>query len=123
VRTNAGHLRVSAENYYIPDVYVIPVELQAPLWGTRQLETYVDPLPLMVEIWSPPTGARDVATKVPAYQRRGDLEIWRIHPYEHTLTAWRLQPDGSYTETSHSGGTIQPVAVPNVTIDLDALFQ
>jgi Uma2 family endonuclease len=123
VRNNKGHVHVTSQNYYIPDLFVIPVELMEPLWGTRQLEAYEAPLPLVVEVWSPSTGAFDVATKVPEYQRRGDLEIWRIHPYEHTLTAWRRQPDGGYSETHYSGGTIQPIAVPNVTVDLDALFQ
>ena len=46
----------------------------------------------------------------------------RVHPYEHTLTAWRRQPDGSYTETLYTGRKVQPMALPNVTIDPDALF-
>lgn len=122
VRSNAGHVRVPGQSYYIPDVFVIPVELQEPLWGRRQLEWYAAPLPLVVEIWSPSTGEYDVETKLREYQRRGDLEIWRIHPYERTLIAWRRQPDGGYTESSFSGGTLEPVALPNVTIDLDRLF-
>ena len=74
------------------------------------------------EIWSPSTGRYDIQTKLAEYQRRGDIEIWRIHPYERTLTAWRLQPDGSYSETVYRGGVIQPVALPGVTIDIDRLF-
>jgi Uma2 family endonuclease len=123
VSVNMGQVRLSPETYYIPDVYVIPVELQEQLKGKRVLEAYDTPLPLVVEVWSPSTGDLDVETKLRDYQRGGDLEIWRIHPYEHTLTTWRRQPDGSYSETHHSGGTIQPMAVPNVTIDFDALFQ
>ncbi len=34
-------------------------------------------------------GRVDVESKLPDYRRRGDLEVWRIHPYERTLTAWR----------------------------------
>jgi Uma2 family endonuclease len=122
VRSNAGHVRRSAENYYIPDVFVIPVELQRSLWGTHELEWYAAPLPLVVEIWSPSTGAFDVETKLREYQRRGDLEIWRIHPYERTLTTWQRQPDGSYSETIYTGGVVHPVALPDVAIDLDRLF-
>lgn len=122
VRHNAGHVRRSSESYFIPDVFVIPTELTGPLRGRRILETYGDPLPLVVEIWSPSTGDYDVETKLQEYQRRGDLEIWRIHPYDHTLTAWRLQSDGTYAEALHTNGVIQPVALPNVTIDFDALF-
>ena len=76
----------------------------------------------MVEVWSPSTGDYDVDAKLPVYQQRGDLEIWRIHPYERTLTTWRRQPDGSYEETLHRDGTITPVALPGVTIDLGALL-
>jgi Uma2 family endonuclease len=77
---------------------------------------------LVVEVWSPSTGGYDIDAKLPTYRARGDREIWRIHPYERTLTTWRRQPDGSYAETVHRGGTIEPIAVPGVTIDLDALF-
>jgi Uma2 family endonuclease len=86
------------------------------------LAIFSGPLPLVVEVWSSSTGDYDVDTKLSVYQQRGDLEIWRIHPYERTLTAWRRQPDASYQETLHSDGTIKPMALPGVAIDLDALF-
>lgn len=122
IRTNTGRVRHSGGSYYIPDVFVVPMELVRPLRGQHSLEYYNQPLPLVVEVWSPSTGEYDVDTKIPEYRRRGDLEIWRIHPYERTLIAWRRQPDGSYTETLYTGGKIQPVALPGVTIDLDTLF-
>ena len=123
VRHMAGHLRRSAESYFIPDVFVIPIELTRTLRGRPDvLESYGAPLPLVVEVWSPSTGDYDVDTKIPEYQARGDLEIWRIHPFERTLTAWRRQPDGSYTETLYTGGIAHPVALPNVSIDLATLF-
>lgn len=86
------------------------------------LEWYDAPLPLVVEIWSPSTGDYDVDTKLSEYPRRGDLEIWRIHPFDRTLTAWRRQPDGTYTESHYTSGVVKPVALPGVTIDLDTLF-
>lgn len=123
VRSNSGRVRRSAENYYIPDVYVVPMDLIGPLRQRRDtLEAYDVPLPLVVEVSSPSTGDYDVHTKLPEYQRRGDLEIWRVHPYDHALTAWRRQPDGSYLEMGHTGGGVRPVALPGVAIDLDALF-
>jgi Uma2 family endonuclease len=87
------------------------------------VEAYAEPLPLIVEVWSPSTGDYDVDSKLPEYRRRGDLEIWRIHPYEHTLTTWRRQPDGRYTETLYTSGSVQPASLPGVTIDLASLFQ
>ena len=123
VRHNAGHVKRTAENYFIPDVFVIPMELTGPLRGRPDvLEAYDAPLPLVVEVWSPSTGDYDVDTKIPEYQRRSDLEIWRIHPFDRSLTAWKREPDGSYTETLYTGGSVQPVALPGVTVDLDTLF-
>jgi Uma2 family endonuclease len=125
IRCNIGHLRRSSESYYIPDVHVIPAALfQAGRQrNPRSLEAYGTPLPLVVEVWSPSTGDYDVETKIPEYQQRGDLEIWRIHPFERTLTAWRRQPDGSNMETLYTEGSVQPVALPNVVIDLASLFE
>ena len=124
VRSNAGHVRRSAQHYYIPDIFVVPMELVRPLLPQHDvLEAYEVPLPLVVEVWSRSTGDYDVDAKLPEYQRRGDLEIWRIHPYERTLVAWRRQPDGSYTETLYTSGVVHPIALPGVSIDLDALFE
>lgn len=122
VRSNVGHVHLATQSYHIPDVFVIPTALQQALWGTRKLEWYSEPLPLVVEVWSPSTGDYDVETKLHEYQKRGDREIWRLHPYEQTLIAWRRQPDGSYTETVYRGGAVQPVALANVAVDLDRLF-
>ncbi len=122
-RLSLGHVRRTAENYYIPDVFVVPIDLVRPLRGLRNvLEAYDAALPLVVEVWSPSTGDYDIDEKLPEYQRRGDLEIWRIHPFDRTLTAWRGAEDGSYTETLYTGGSVQPVELPGVTIDLDRLF-
>ena len=124
VDANAIRLRVSTGSFYIPDVTVIPIAaVRRRLAAPRRLEVYEEPLQLVVEVWSPSTGDYDVETKLREYKLRGDAEIWRLHPYERTLTAWRWQPDGSYTETLYRGGIVVPVALPNVRIDLDSLFE
>jgi Uma2 family endonuclease len=124
IRCNMGHVRRSSESYYIPDVHVVPTALfQAGRQrNPRSLEAYASSLPLVIEVWSPSTGDYDVETKIPEYQQRGDLEIWRIHPYDHTLTTWRRQLDGSYTKTLYTEGSVHPIALPHVVIDLDSLF-
>ena len=123
VRNAKGHVRCPERSYFIPDLFVIPAALFESRRGRPdQLESYTEPLPLVVEIWSRSTGDYDQGEKLEEYKRRGDAEIWLLHPYERTLTAWRRQPDGSYTETRYLGGTVQPVALPRVTIDLDTLF-
>ena len=124
VRVNAGRLRRQDATYYIPDVAVLPLDLASSFRDRSDvLEVYDAPLPLVVEVWSPSTGDYDVDAKLPEYRRRGDTEIWRLHPYERTLTAWRLQPDGTYTEEVFQGGMVWPVALPNVMIDLDLLLR
>jgi Uma2 family endonuclease len=124
VRQNAGHLKYGDELSYIPDVIIVPVELtRAFRADPRAFEAYTDPLPFVVEVWSPSTGAYDIDAKIPGYQRRGDAEIWRIHPFERTVTVWRRQSDGAYAETRHTAGVLRLAAIPSVTIDLDELFR
>lgn len=122
VSSNAARLRISPEHVYIPDLCVIPLELLRPNRARRELEVYEAPLPLVVEIWSPSTESYDVNVKLREYQRRGDAEIWCIHPYDRTLTVDRRQPDGTYVQSVHRSGRIQTIAPPPLTVDLDTLF-
>jgi Uma2 family endonuclease len=122
VRENEGRLRKPKDTIFIPDIAVIPTAYGAEFRDRLVLAILAHPLPLVVEVWSPSTGDYDIDTKIPIYQLRGDLEIWRIHPYERTLTRWVRQPDGTYAESIHRGGSVSPVALPSVVIDLDALF-
>jgi Uma2 family endonuclease len=129
IRPNASRTRRGDDSYFIPDIFVLPVSLANHMAERSRaaapnhpLEVYSEPLPLVVEVWSRSTGRYDVDTKLPEYQRRGDIEIWRIHPYEHTLTAWRRQPDGRYTEAVYTSGVIEPAALPGVRIVIDELF-
>jgi len=122
VRVNSSRARRSADHYYIPDVCVVLSALVRELIDRPVLEVYTSPLPLVVEVWSPSTGDYDVDTKLPEYQRRSDLEIWRIHPFERALTRWVRQPDGSYTSETITHGLVELAALPSVVIDFDALF-
>ena len=123
VDKDGPRLRISNGSYYLPDVSVVPSALERQRRETPgRFEIYEEPMPLVVEIWSPSTGEYDVEQKLREYQWRGDREIWRIHPYERTLIAWRRQPDGSYGELVYRGGAVQPATLPYVTIDLDSLL-
>jgi Uma2 family endonuclease len=123
VRAHHARLRRSADTYYVPDIAIIPTPMERALRERPgSLDAYADPLPLVIEIWSPSTGGYDINEKLPDYQRRGDLEIWHVHPYERTLTAWSRRPDGTYTESVYRGGIVHPESLPGVAIDLDALF-
>jgi Uma2 family endonuclease len=123
VRCNGGRARRADETSYIPDVMVIPTSLVRPFlerWDV--LEVYDASLPFVAEVWSPSTGAYDIDAKLPEYQRRGDAEIWRVHPFDRTVTTWRRRPDGAYDEEVYRGGMVDLFVLPGVHIDLDALF-
>jgi Uma2 family endonuclease len=115
-------VRRSSATVFVPDLMVVPAAYSEEIRDRPVLAIFSDPLPLVVEVWSPSTGDYDVDAKLPVYQQRGDLEIWLIHPYERTLTSWRRQPDGSYQETIHRDGVVKPAALPGVAIDLGTLF-
>ena len=125
VRSNAGHVRVGGDRFVVPDVAVIPRHALERLAGKpTQLEEYAEPLPFVAEVWSRSTGEYDVDEKLPAYRERGDLELWRIHPYDKTVIAWRRQPNGSYVESHYGRSGMAPVeSLPGVRIDLDRLFR
>ncbi len=123
VRVNSFRVRRPTTSYFIPDVAVVPVALGQHLRDKPGvLEVYEEPLPLVVEIWSKSIGEYDLSTKLAAYQARGDAEIWRLHPYEQTLTRWVRQANGTYVEESFVGGLVALAALPGVVVDLDALF-
>ena len=77
----------------------------------------------LAEVWSPSTGEYDVDDKFPEYQRRGDLEIWRVHPYEKTIIAWRRRADGTYSETRYTSGAVPVESLPGVSVVLESLFR
>ncbi|MDQ2652649.1 MAG: Uma2 family endonuclease [Chloroflexota bacterium] len=123
ISVNGGKARISGSTYFIPDVMVVQAELVTPYRDDpRALAAWSEPLLLVVEVWSPSTDGYDQARKLNAYKERGDQEIWYIHPYERTLTAWRKQPDGSYHEAVYAGGVVPAEALPGVVIDLDELL-
>lgn len=123
VRSHNGRLRRSNGSYFEADLCVIPITYYRRLRARPgSFEVYDDPVPFVAEAWSPSTGEYDVETKFPEYRLRRDQEIWRIHPYERTVTAWRLQPDGTYTEHVFTSGTVQLHALPDITIDIEKLW-
>jgi len=123
VRWNVARLRVSTGRSFIPDLAVVPVALDRALRAQPgSLDAFDQPLPLVVEVWSPSTGAYDLNDKLAGYQERGDEEIWFVHPYDRTITAWRRRADGTYQQAVHRSRMVRPASLPGVAIDLADLF-
>jgi Uma2 family endonuclease len=123
LRQNMGHLAAAPGHSYVPDVFILPRDYKKPRAAAPTgLETYTEPMPFLCEVWSPSTGDYDTDAKLPYYQQRGDLEIWRVHPYERTAIAWRRRLDGSYSEETLSG-TVTLAAFPEIRVNIDRLFE
>jgi Uma2 family endonuclease len=123
VFVESSRLRVG-ESYLVPDLVAIQTAVERVHFDRdpNQLAVYDEPVPLVVEVWSPSTGAYDLVGKLPLYQARADREIWFVHPVERTLTAWVRRDDGSYAELVYRGGVVKCSALPGVRIDLGALL-
>jgi Uma2 family endonuclease len=123
VHVNGARLRRADGGYYMPDIAVIPAALGRPFLDRSDVLSVLDgPVPLVVEIWSPSTGDYDVDEKLPEYQARGDLKIWRLHPYDRTITAFRRTPEGAYERHEYRGGVVRCQSLPEIEIDFDDLF-
>lgn len=116
-------VRCSTGAILIPGIVVAQVAVGREFQGQPgKLAILSEPLPLVIEVWSLSTGPYGLASKVPEYQRRGDLELWLVHPYERTLTSWRRLANGEYEETTFREGEAHPAALPGVSIELEDLF-
>jgi Uma2 family endonuclease len=124
-RFNSGRTRRPGSTWLVPDVVVIPVAYFDKTRGTGRLEVYDDPFPFVAEVWSKSTADYDIETKFQEYRKRGDLEIWRLHPYERSVMAWRRQSDGSYDETRYSldDGEAPVLSLPRVVVKFAEIFE
>lgn len=122
VRVQGGRLLTANGRYLIPDVFVVPADTAAGRSG--KLEVYAEPLPFVAEVWSRSTGDYDLGEKLASYRERGDREIWLVHPYDLTVTAWRrLDDTADYDEMKyHAADLIDILSLPAVQVDLHELF-
>jgi len=105
VRVEAGRLHVPEATYYVPDAFVFPVAMAEGFVGRDDLlEVYDRPVPLVVEVWCRLAGEDTIRRKLADYQARGDAEIWFLHPFARTLTAWRRRKTAPTKRRSSPGG-------------------
>lgn len=124
-----GWLSHGTDTFLIPDVAVVGREEQRQLFRDRDvLEVYPVPLSFVAEVAEAAWLQYDTHEKIAVYRRRGDAEIWLIDPWMETrsdrsLTVWRRQPDGGYSETRLVEGMAVPTVLPGVSVELSELFE
>lgn len=120
LRVNHARLAIPGGSCYIPDIAILPA---AAFGAIGDADLFHEPAMLVAENWSPSTGTYDVNVKFPSYMARGDVELWRVHPLERTVTRWVRMPDGRYEETTIAAGRIELAALPGVGVDLASIFR
>ena len=96
-----------------PDLAVV-----AP--GTPLGKPTVDQVVLAIEV-ADRTRRLDLEQKAPLYQRAGLLETWVLDLREQRIVVFPRE-GGSVVYQRGRGAQVTPRAVPEVTLDLDALF-
>ena len=123
VRINSGHAKTDS-SFCVPDVMVLPRSIATRWADSDRLETYPEPLPFVPEVWSRSTGDYDVDETFPQYQRRGDTEIWRIHPRQKSVRIWTRRPGANgYEERTVRTGVVALIGLTGVNVDLGSLFK
>jgi len=83
---------------------------------------------LIVEVFSPSTGKRDMNEKFSLYEKAGVSEYWIVYPNDKAVTVFLLQPDGKYDEGATyeliNGAKKVPVkTLAGLVMDLEELFE
>ncbi len=78
----------------------------------------------IAEIISPYTASKDNITKAALYEKHGVKEYWIVHPLDNILIVRRLDENGQYAPAAfyEGKGTLALAILPDLAIDLDALF-
>src|SRR5262245_587527 len=71
VHVDGGRLLIDGDNFFIPEVAVIPLALAERFRHRSDIVALCEkPLPLVIQVWSPSTGGYDVSQKMPRCQQR-----------------------------------------------------
>ncbi|MEE4377583.1 MAG: Uma2 family endonuclease [Candidatus Competibacteraceae bacterium] len=122
----AGLAIVAPQNPVVLDEYSEPEPDIAVLRWRDDFYQSAHPGPnnvlLMIEV-SDSTVKADRQVKAPLYARHGIPEYWIVDITAQRLEVYREPMEGHYQQTTeHQAGTVSPVMLPEVVIDLVALF-
>jgi len=104
---------IDDHNVLVPDVVALETKIKR---GSKGIQSAL----MVVEILSPSTAARDRTIKTDLYHRAGVREVWLVDPKAETVEV--RGPDNDDTPEYAKGETARSDAVPDLRIELDALF-
>jgi Uma2 family endonuclease len=103
------NVRFSNENFYIPDIVVVPEEVSE---GVDLMYSPRDLL-LAIEVVSPSSKAVDRAVKVEAYAEAGVPFYWRVEPMEGpTIYVYELDGNSYAGPVAYKAGGIFSMTTP-----------
>jgi Uma2 family endonuclease len=78
----------------------------------------------IAEIISPYTASKDNITKAALYEKHSVKEYWIVHPLDNILIVRHLDKNGKYAPAVfyEGKGTLKLAVLPDLAVDLDALF-
>ena len=101
-----------------PDIVVVCDPAKLSERGCRGAPDWV------IEVLSPSTAAKDQIQKLAAYERAGVREVWLVHPTDHVVSAYRVDPQGGYGKPviHETVGTLEPGLFADLLIDWGLVF-
>ena len=86
------------------------------------IENWVEgPPDLLVEVLSPGTASRDQVYKLNLYREHGVGEYWVVDPKQRRIS-FLVREDEDFVERAPDGSSYRSVAVPEIELDMDALW-
>jgi Uma2 family endonuclease len=101
-----------------PDLVFISRSNQGTMAGKR----VVGAPDLVVEATSPESRVRDMVRKRNQYQHAEVKEYWLVDTKAQTHTTWALDGRHYVEVPANEDGTARSIVLPDLTIDVDALF-
>jgi Uma2 family endonuclease len=111
-------IRLTPENILVPDIVFIARE-RLHIIGPKAIDAPPD---LVVEVLSPGTRRRDLATKRELYARFGVQEYWIVDPAARTVTVLAPRGDRFEPVPADEDGAIQSRVLPDLKIELNDVF-
>ena len=111
-------IRLTPENILVPDIIFIARD-RLHIIGPKAIDAPPD---LVVEVLSPGTRRRDLATKRDLYARFGVQEYWIVDPEAQTGTVLTLIGDRFQLVPAAEEGTIRSRVLPTLKVTLKDIF-